>query len=535
MVDRSSMPASAIGTVSSYPDMLVQQAKMQPDAVAVFTADASITYGDLMARSSLVAGALHRAHIRRGQRVGLLIGNRIDWLVIAFGVMKIGATAVPLSTWSTQDELEFLLGDAAIKLLFVDPDFKGRDFVSDVGAIAARGAFQKPVVQLDGKPSAFAVQLSDFLDGAAPVTEVAADIGDEDALILYTSGSTNKPKGVRLTHRLTVKNGFQIGERQGLRTGDRVFLSAPLFWSFGSANALPAVFTHGAALVLMERFEPVSALRLIEQRACTAIYTLPAMTNAMVRSEGFARSQTRTLRTGLTIGTAEDFMNACENLGVAELCNVYGATETCGNCAVTPHDWPIEKRRICQGPPLEGQILRLRDPETQAIVSEGGIGLVEVKGQISAGYTGVSAALNTSAFTEDGYYCTGDLGRINEFGAFVFVGRETEMIKRQGINVSPAEIEEIMKKYEGVVDCAVVGIPDADKGELIFAGIVPASNRLDLQELDRFCRIHLSRFKIPDVYDLWDALPLTPTGKLQRKEVKALAQKLMAARRAVTP
>ena len=534
MDDRISMPPSVIGTVSSYPDMLAQQAKMQPDAVAVFTADACITYGDLMARSSLVAGALHRAHIRRGQHVGLLIGNRIDWLAIAFGVMKIGATAVPLSTWSTRDELEFLLGDAQIELLFVDPDFKGCDFVGDVGAIAARGGFQKRVVQLDGKPSDFAVQVSDFLDGAQPISEVATGISDEDALILYTSGSTSKPKGVRLTHCLTVRNGFQIGERQGLRTGDRVFLSAPLFWSFGSANALPAAFTHGAALVLMERFEPVSALQLIQQRACTAIYTLPAMTNAMVRSDGFDRSQTRSLRTGLTIGTAEDFMNASENLGVPELCNVYGATETCGNCAATPHDWPVERRRVCQGPPLDGQFIRIRDPDTQAIVPEGGIGLVEVKGQISAGYTGVSAALNSTAFTQDGYYCTGDLGRINEFGAFVFVGRQTEMIKRQGINVSPAEIEEVMKKFKGVSECAVVGIPDADKGELIFACIVPVSGNLDVGELDQFCRIHLSRYKIPDVYELWDALPLTPTGKLQRKEVKALAQRTIAAGRGAT-
>lgn len=534
MDDRMTKPLSGIGAPSSYPEMLVHQAKLQPDSVAVFTAADCMTYGALMARSGRMAGALQRANIGRGQRVGLLIGNQLDWLAITFGVMMIGATAVPLSTWSTRDELEFLLGDAKIALLFVDPDFKGRDFVGDVSAIAARGGFQKRVVQLDGKPSDFAEQLSDFLDGAQPISEVAMGISDEDALILYTSGSTSKPKGVRLTHRLTVRNGFQIGERQGLRTGDRVFLSAPLFWSFGSANALPAAFSHGAALVLMERFEPVSALDLIEQRACTAIYTLPAMTNAMVRSDGFDRSQTRSLRTGLTIGTADDFMNACENLGVPELCNIYGATETCGNCAVTPHDWPVERRRICQGPPLDGQFIRIRDPETQAIVPEGGIGLVEVKGQISAGYTGVSAALNSSAFTTDGYYRTGDLGRINEFGAFVFVGRETEMIKRQGINVSPAEIEEVMKKFKGVSDCAVVGIPDADKGELIFASIVPVSGHLDVGELDQFCRIHLSSYKIPDVYEMRDALPLTPTGKLQRKEVKALALRTIAARRGAT-
>jgi fatty-acyl-CoA synthase len=528
------IPPSVSTSALSYPDLLAQQAGLQPGALAALAADDSITFAGLLARSSHLAGALHRANVRRGQRVGLLIGNRIEWLAIALGVMMAGATAVPLSTWSTRDELEFLLTDAAIDLLFVDAAFQGRDFVGDVAAISARGTFGKPVVQLDGEPSLQAMPLSEFLDGVGPLRSVPEDIADEDALILYTSGSTSKPKGVRLTHRLAVRNGFQIGRRQGLRAGDRVFLSAPLFWSYGAANALPAAFGHGAALVLMERFEPVAALHLIEHRACTAIYTLPAMTNAMVRSAGFSRRQTRTLRTGLTIGTSEDFMNAHDNLGVPDLCNIYGATETCGNCTVTPHDWPLEHRRICQGPPLDGQLLRLRDPETQEIVPQGGVGLVEVSGQISPGYTGASAALNSSAFTEDGYYRTGDLGRMNEFGAFVFVGRETEMIKRQGINVSPAEIEEVMKKHAGVSDCAVVGIPDADKGELIFAGIVPAGDWHDVQDLDRFCRVHLSKYKIPDVYDLWEALPLTPTGKLQRKEVKALAQRTLASRRGVT-
>lgn len=531
MDDRMTTPSQVIGTAASFPELLLFQARMQPAAPAVLSAGGSVSFAELAARSSLFAGALRRAGIGRGQRVGLLIGNQINWLVVAFGIMMIGAAAVPLSTWSTRDELEFLLGDAEIALLVVDPAFKGRDFVGDVAAIAAWGGYGKPVVQLDGVPSDHAVQLADFLTGAEAVDGVEGEIGEEDALILYTSGSTSKPKGVRLSHRVTVRNGFQIGERQGLRPDDRVFLPAPLFWSFGSANALPAAFTHGAALVLMERFEPVTALGLIERFGCTAIYTLPAMTNAMIRSDGFSCQQTRTLRTGVTIGTAEDFTNACETLSVPEICNIYGATETCGNCAVTPHDWPVERRRICQGPPLEGQTLRLRDPETHEVVPEGGIGLVEVKGQISAGYTGVSAALNASAFTEDGYYRTGDLGRINEFGAFVFVGRENEMIKRQGVNVSPVEIEEVMKRFPGVADCAVVGVPDLDKGEVIFAAVVPAPGGVQVQGLDQFCRVHLSKYKIPDVYDLWDALPLTPTGKMQRKEVKSRAVAVLAPKR----
>ena len=182
----------------------------------------------------------------------------------------------------------------------------------------------------------------------------------DDALILYTSGSSARPKAVRLQHYAIIENGFNIGERMGLGPEDRVLLAPPLFWAYGACNALPATLSHGAALVLQERFEAGEWIGLVERHRCTAAYTLPSITGAVLRHPEFAPERVASLRTGLMIGSPEEVRIAAERLGAAEICNIYGSTETYGNCCVTPHDWRLDRRMKGQGPPLPGMRLRSR-------------------------------------------------------------------------------------------------------------------------------------------------------------------------------
>ena len=215
---------------------------------------------------------------------------------------------------------------------------------------------------------------------------------------------------------------------------------------------------------------------------------------------------------------------AVETLGADELCNIYGATETCGNCAVTWYHWPVLRRAHSQGPPLPGQQIRFIDEDTGEEALPGMPGLAEVRGYTTLGYTGFSAQQNATAFTEDGYYRTGDLGKFNADGDFVFVGRVGEMIKRAGINVSPAEVEAVLRHHSSVQDVAVVGVPDAIRGELIFAFVVPVSSEaFDSAALLRHCAAESSKYKVPDHIESCTSLPLTATGKLQRRELKQLA------------
>jgi fatty-acyl-CoA synthase len=519
-------------------DLLCEQTERTPSALAVVSRSVEFTYGDVLARVRRIAGALRKHGVARGHRVGAVLGNRIEWLDLAFGCSAVGATFVPLSTWSTRAELEFLVADAGVCLLFAYAKYGDRDFGDDLAALTPEVAHGRPsalfselreIILVDADAAAPFARYEDFA-ASKPLADLSpgeAASPTDDALILYTSGSSAHPKAVRLKHFGMIENGFNIGERMGLLRDDRVMLSAPLFWSYGSANAMCATLSHGAALVLEERFEPAGAIALIESFACTAIYTLPGMTKAIATHSSFDASRVATLRTGLTIGVPSEFLYAVKTLGVERLCNIYGATETYGNCCVTSAAWPVEKRAQSQGEPLPGNELRFVDPETGAPVALGQPGLVEVRGYISPGYCGASADQNARTFTADGFYRTGDVGRLDESGAFVFVARNTEMIKRAGINVSPAEVENILLAHPLVAQAAVVGAADADRGEAIVAFVVPSSPSLKAEDLVAHCRSVASKYKVPDRIILQEALPLTATGKLQRRALKETAQSLL--------
>ena len=331
-----------------------------------------------------------------------------------------------------------------------------------------------------------------------------------------------------LTHRGIIENGFNIGERQGYTRDDRVLLAPPLFWSYGCANAMCAALTHGATLVLQGKFEPGEAIALIEQHRCTALYTLPSITNAIISHASFSPERVRSLRTGLTIGAPQDILTAARVLGAAEICNVYGQTESYGNCAVTPHDWPLERRAACQGPPLPGVTVRIVDADDR-ILPAGEEGLIEVQGYLMHGYTGASADQTEAVMTSDGFFRTGDMGKLLEDGSVSFSGRISEMIKKGGINISPAEVEDLLMRHEGVALAGVVGVPDPVQGELLAAFVVikPESS-VNAEELVAHCRALASRYKVPDFIEFRTELPVTVTGKLMRRSLKSMATELRA-------
>ena len=515
--------------------LLLEQAARAPDAPAVFCSGRVASYAQLADGARRIAGALAARGIRRGSPVGLLMNNRLEWLESFFGAALLGAPVVAYSTWSTRDELDYLIADAGLAALIAIDRFAGHDFAAtlrDLGIGAGRFPDLRHVAIL-GENAGTWPRFADWRAHAPlpypPPPGDGASAAD-DAIVIYTSGSSSRPKSVPLAHFGIIENGFNIGERQGYGPDDRVLLPPPLFWSYGSANAMSAVLTHGAALVLMERFDPGTALDLIEQHRCTALYTLPAMTAAMINHAGFRRERTASLRTGLTIGAPQDVITAAEVLGAAEICNVYGQTESYGNCCVSWHHWPLERRAHCQGPPLPGVTIRITDPDTGAALSPGAAGLIEVRGYITRGYVGASAAQNAAAFTADGYFRTGDMGRITEQGDMQFVGRTTEMIKKGGINISPAEVEDVLMRHPAVAQAGAVGVPDREQGELLAAYVLlKPGTSVDADSLRAHCRSLASRYKVPDFIVFPESLPVTVTGKLMRRELKQMAAGLVRA------
>ncbi len=517
-------------------DLIFEQAERYGPRTAVIWQDQIVSYSQLCARAARVAGSLRARGIGRGDRVGLLINNRPEWLEAFFGTMIAGGVVVAFSTWSTADELDWLLQDSAASTVIALDRFGDNDFAAAFRRLvpeAGTGDLWRSTRYPALRDIVLLGDSYELLRATAPMARQAPGIGPgatDDAIIIYTSGSSSRPKSVPLSHAGIIENGFNIGERQGYRPDDRVLLAPPLFWSYGSANAMSAAFTHGAALVLQGRFEPGQAIDLIEQHRCTALYTLPAITSAIISHPSFRPERVRSLRTGLTIGAPQDVVAAATLLGAAEICNVYGQTESYGNCCVTPHDWPLDRRAACQGPPLPGVQVRIVDGETGAELPRGEEGMIEVRGYVMRAYLGSSATQTADAITADGFFRTGDMGRLLPDGTISFSGRVNEMIKKGGINISPAEVEDVLMRHDTVALAGVVGVPDATQGELLAAFVVPKPGAtLQPDELAAHCRSLASRYKVPDFIEVRDSLPVTVTGKLMRRELKQIAASLARA------
>jgi fatty-acyl-CoA synthase len=504
-------------------DLLFEQAERHAGRPAVICGDRTVSYAELAHRSAAVATFLRQHGVARGDRVGLLLNNRLEWMEAFFGAAMLGAVVVAFSTWSTRDELDWLLGDSDVKMLITLDRYGDNDFVAGLQAMTHR----PPAVVILGDSAFLSYETMIAAEPSARLPPGEAASAADDAIIIYTSGSSSRPKSVPLSHYGIIENGFNIGERQGYGPDDRVLLAPPLFWSYGSANAMSAVLTHGAVLVLQGRFDPGDAIALIQRHRCTALYTLPAITSAIVSHPEFHRDRVRSLRTGLTIGAPQDVLTAAQVLGVSEICNVYGQTESYGNCCVTPHHWPLERRAACQGPPLPGVTIRITDPSTGAELPAGEEGLIEVRGYIMRSYVGSSADQTKSVMTPDGFFRTGDLGRLLADGTMSFSGRVSEMIKKSGINISPAEVEDVLMRHHAVALAGVVGVPDPTQGELLAAFVVvrPGTGPLP-EELAAHCRAIASRYKVPDFIEIRDSLPTTVTGKLMRRELKQMASLL---------
>jgi len=513
------------------PALLAEMVTRDPAHLAIAASGQRLSYAEFAAEVTTAARALHAAGIGAGDRVGVLMGNRSEWLILDFAVMSLGAITVGLNTWATAYELAYQLGHAQVKLLAIEPRFRHSDFrslLADARAQADGLPYLTTVVCTEA-PLAGMVSYADFIAGAdgvdaEVVSQAAARVRPDDvACLLYTSGSTALPKGVPLQHRGLIDNMWEIGERQHLRADDKLWLAVSLFWSLACVNALYAVMTHGASIVLQHQFDAGEALRLIEAERCTVFYATPNMALALWEHPEREAHDIGSLRTGVTIGTPEQVRRVAA-LGVEKICNVYGLTEAYGNSAVSDADLPLEKRLLTVGQALGGVEIRIIDGETGQPVAAGTAGEITLKGNVLTGYWN-DPVRTAEAFTADGYFRTGDLGLLDDDGFLYYRGRLKELVKTGGINVAPAEVEEVLSTHPAVELAFVTGIPDVRLDEALAAVIVARRGvAVSEAELAAHCRATLAAYKTPRHFRFVDAgvLPLTTTGKLKRNELPGL-------------
>ena len=508
-------------------DLCAENAARDPERLAVISGAVTLTYAELDHQINLFAGGLARLGVQRDSTIGLLCTNRWEWLCTAIGATRIGARVAAFNTFARAWDLDYMIAHSKAEVLVAVGAFRTRSYletlaelipeIADTSWRSSRYPLLREIVIVgDHAIPAGCRSLGDVLEEGEPFAGAHTSALD-DAFVLYTSGSSARPKAVPMQHYGVIENSYGIGERMRLTHQDRVWLSVPLFWSYGAANALGATLTHQASLVLQEAFEPGEALDLIQEHGATVAYTLPNITKALTEHRAFSRERVRTLRTGLTIGTPDDVRHAAQDLGIEQICSVYGSTETYGNCCVTPAEWPLERKATCQGPPLPGVRIRIHNTETGQILGADEVGELQVAGYIACGYLDTGESEN-AAFGDDGWYRTGDLGFLDAEGCFHFVARATEMIKTGGINVSPGEVEEFLVLHKKVRSAAVVGAKDPDLGEAVVAFVViEADSGLTVEELRSWCKSRIAAFKVPVRFHLVDELPKTDTGKLARR------------------
>jgi fatty-acyl-CoA synthase len=538
----STMPASR-----TIPALLDEQAMKFGGREAFVAGTQRLTYGSLREEVRRTAKGLAALGVKRGDHVAILMGNRIEWVLAFFALQQLGATSVGLNTWATPREMEYALSHAEVSCLIAVDRFRRNDYRAMIGAMQPRASVLPRLrhlvwVEVDGPaaPGAVlgegAIAWEAMVAGGKDVPDAridaaAREVGADDvAMLLYTSGSTAAPKGILLQHGKWIQNAFNIGERQHVTETDRLWLAVSLFWSFGCVNAMPNLVTHGGCVVLQEHFDAAEALSLIERERCTVMYGTPNMVQALVEHPERASHDLSSLRSGAMIGTPEQLMGAVD-LGAKKICNVYGLSETYGNCAVIDADEPLELRLQSVGRPLDGVTARICHIETGAVLPAGEVGEIRVKGPLFAAYY-KDEAKTREAYDADGYFYTGDLGSLDEQGRLYYRGRLKEMVKSGGINIAPIEVEETLMRHPAVRSAFVIGIPDPSLDEILVAFVIPnPSVTVTADELKQFCRKELAAYKVPARFRFTNdaELPLTTTGKLQKMKLASLLESKPAA------
>ena len=484
-----------------------------------------LDYAGWADQAARLAGTLRALGLGEGDHVALLAENRLEWPVVQLGVANLGGVFVPLNTHYREDDLAYALDASDAKAVILSERFRSNPYLETVLRLRPRLSRLWHIISLDGASREAGVSsYRDLLSGATPLPlEPRGDITGPAAL-LYTSGTTGFPKGALLTHRGMMMCARETGERLGLREGDRWTSIIPLFHCAGCILNILGSLQVGGAYVGIPAFEPEALFRIIEAERCTVMSGVPTSYLAILNHPARPRYDLSSLRTG-TCGGADanpDILKRCaEEFPMPGLAQVYGQTESSTLITASAHDDP--ERFATAGPALPSHEMRIADPQTGVLCPQGTIGEVQGRGpMVMLGYYG-NAQATAETITPDGWLRTGDLGFVTPTGRLVIAGgRLKDMIIRGGENIYPVEIENLLQQHPAVAAIAVFGEADAYYGEIV-AAAVHLAGPARAADLQRFAAERIAHFKVPAKVYRVESFPLTPSGKVRKIELRAMA------------
>ncbi|KUL35009.1 fatty acid--CoA ligase [Streptomyces sp. NRRL F-4489] len=514
-------------------------ARVHGDREALADGEVRWTFAQLAAEITAAARAAVAHGIRHGDRIAVWAPNSRQWITAVLGAVSVGAVLVPLNTRYKAAEAADIIRRSGATRLFTARGFLGCDYDDllhdsgeDLGGL--RGTV---VLRDDGPPGRPArpgtLSYADYLAAGHRVgdAELAARTAavrpDDLADILFTSGTTGRPKGVLATHGQTMRVFDAWARLVTLRPGDRYLLVNPFFHTFGYKAGVLACLLRGATMLPEAVYDADRILRRTAEERVSVLMGPPTVFHGLLNHPDRARHRLSSLRlagTGAALVPAELVVQIREQLGIPDVFTAYGLTESAGVVTVCPTDADAETLAHTVGLPLPGTELRIVDPAGRPL-PPGEPGEVVVRGyHVMPGYLDDPAA-TAAAVDPDGWLHTGDVGVLDDRGFLTLTDRLKDMYVVGGFNAYPAEVERVLRGHPEIADVAVVGAPDARLGEVGVAFVVPAAGSApDPGELNRWARERLANFKVPRRYHLVPELPRNAGGKVLKGELRRTAR-----------
>lgn len=492
-----------------------------------------------------LAKGLMTCGIKRGDRVAVWATNVPEWIALQFALAKIGAVLVTVNTSLRAAELAYLLKQSEASALITIKGFRDVDYVETIydiipelrdaeeGALkAANFPFLRNVIYLGDEHPEGMIRYDSLLSRSEKVSDeqldalLAAQHIDDVINMQYTSGTTGFPKGVMLTHRNILNNGYWMGEILGYTPQDRLCLPVPLFHCFGCVIGVLGAYTHATALVPLEFFDALKVLQYVEKERCTAVYGVPTMFLAELEQLDFHSFDLSSLRTGVMAGSLcpEPLMRkVIDRMNLREITIAYGLTEASPGITMTPRFDSIELRTQTVGKVIPEVEVKIVDPVTGEECLPNVAGELCARGyNIMKGYYN-NAKATSEAIDAEGWLHTGDQATLDEAGYVRITGRIKDLIIRGGENIAPKEIEDLLLQHPKIADVYIYGVPDERVGEEVAAAIrLKPDETLTLEELRAFCEGRIAKFKIPRQLRFVTEFPMTASGKIQKFKLREM-------------
>ncbi|NUS27763.1 MAG: AMP-binding protein [Streptomyces sp.] len=477
------------------------------------------TYGEFAADVEELAYALMASGVAKGDRVGIWAVNCPEWVLVQYATARIGAIMVNINPAYRTHEVEYVLNQAGISLLFASLSHKTSDYRAMVEEVRGACPRLRETVFIGG-PS-----WDTLLARAtpAPYPELSCD---DPINIQYTSGTTGFPKGATLSHHNILNNGYFVGELIAYTEQDRICIPVPFYHCFGMVMGNLAATSHGACMVIpAPSFDPKATLNAVQQERCTSLYGVPTMFIAELNDPDFASYDLSSLRTGIMAGSpcpVEVMKRVVAEMHMAEVSICYGMTETSPVSLQTRRDDDLEHRTGTVGRVLPHIEVKVVDPVTGGTQPRGSAGELCTRGySVMLGYW--NEPEKTAESIDAGRWMhTGDLAVMREDGYVEIVGRIKDMIIRGGENIYPREIEEFLYAHPKIADVQVVGVPHERYGEEVLACVIPRdpADPPTLEDVHAFCEGRLAHYKVPSRLQVLESFPMTVSGKVRKVELR---------------